>query len=542
MEVLSSSLPTPAADLRFDRLVRACWGIPADVGGVPGRLGNGALDMNKPVTVVVTHADGSMSIETVSRQEVEVSVDGNGDLSISEEQAERVRRLLASRGVRVVHVHLLNNNNPRGSVGRANTGTDGSVQGSAVGNDAGSVFEGGSRIPPCDGGRRCSQEEIEIARSGPSGNRHGSHGAGCFDEDEAALGFNHGLLRRLRSAGYFRQAVPPCHPSVSAASAAVAAASSGVVNADSGGVGGASGPFLSLGGFKEALSEIGCGLTGKDLTNVFMHLDAGGRGEVLVEVALEAIRGRLTGKRLSLVRAAFTRLRDSGDTPADAAPAVNVAIRFDPTGHPDVMAGRRPPEDIRKEFLDAMTTTNGFVARKDFESYYTDVSAATPSEEYFRLQVQACWGLGPAAAACAVSTTVAHPAAATTAAAGENNTRISGDYDPAYTRRTYSKARTSAPPGVLPGTAERGNKARASDRVGLRSAGRTPTAGVAAILRKLGAEIQGHGAAWGLAGLRRALFDADRYVANKTRACGLNCVEGGLDCACAWGCALVIPV
>lgn len=149
---------------------------------------------------------------------------------------------------------------------------------------------------------------------------------------------------------------------------------------------------------------------------------------------------------------------------------------------------------------------------QDFESYYADVSAAISSDEYFCLQVQACWGLGPAAAACAVSTTAAHLAAATTAAAGENTVRLSGDYDPAYTRRTYSKARTSAPPGVLPGTAERGSKAKAAGRAGSRNAGRTPTAGVAAILKKMGAEVQGHGSAWGLAGLRRALFDADRYV------------------------------
>lgn len=156
-------------------------------------------------------------------------------------------------------------------------------------------------------------------------------------------------------------------------------------------------------------------------------------------------------------------------------------------------------------------------AHQDFESYYTDVSAATPSDEYFCLQVQACWGLGPAAVACAASTAAAYPAAggvtaATVAAAGEHNVRLSGDYDPAYTRRTYSKAKTSAPPGVLPGTAERGGRAATTGRGGARGEGRTPTAGVAAILRKLGAEVQGHGAAWGLAGLRRALFDADRYA------------------------------
>lgn len=152
---------------------------------------------------------------------------------------------------------------------------------------------------------------------------------------------------------------------------------------------------------------------------------------------------------------------------------------------------------------------------QDFESYYSDVSAATPSDGYFRLLVQACWGLGQAAAAATASTTVATPGAM---AAGDTNVRLSGDHDPAHTRRTYSKARTSASPGVLPGTAARSNKAEltvaaeAAARRGSRGGTRTPTAGVAAILRKLGAEVQGNGAAWGLASLRRALFDADRYV------------------------------
>lgn len=163
-----------------------------------GRRGSSALGETQPVSVVVTHADGSMSIETVSRQEVEVSVNGNGDLSISEKQAERVRRQLASRGVHAVHVHLLNNNSndikPRGAALHATSGTDGSAQGTPVGNDADTLFEGGSRCP-CDGGRQSSSEEIKIAKVGPSGNRPGSHGAGFFGEGLAGLGFNHGLLR-----------------------------------------------------------------------------------------------------------------------------------------------------------------------------------------------------------------------------------------------------------------------------------------------------------------------------------------------------------
>lgn len=30
IELVSSSLPTPTADHRFDNLVRACWGLPAE--------------------------------------------------------------------------------------------------------------------------------------------------------------------------------------------------------------------------------------------------------------------------------------------------------------------------------------------------------------------------------------------------------------------------------------------------------------------------------------------------------------------------------
>lgn len=89
------------------------------------------------------------------------------------------------------------------------------------------------------------------------------------------------LSKRLRSAAYFRsKAAPSSHPAFVAAAAAAAAismtnGSSGVAATDRN-----TGPFLSLGAFKDALSEVNCGLTGKDLTTIFTHLDDAGRGEV----------------------------------------------------------------------------------------------------------------------------------------------------------------------------------------------------------------------------------------------------------------------
>lgn len=190
MELLSSSMPTPAADLRFDTLVRACWGIPPAHGsGVSAWQGTNHLDENQWMSVLVTHADGAMSVERVSRQEGDVGVAESGDPLMSEEQAERVRRQLASRGVHAVHVHLLKNNDPRGTAIHANAAIDEPAQNGAVGSKVGAVIEGR------DSGRRPSAEEVKIARLGPSGSEHGSHGAGCFGEGEAGLGFDHGMLR-----------------------------------------------------------------------------------------------------------------------------------------------------------------------------------------------------------------------------------------------------------------------------------------------------------------------------------------------------------
>lgn len=82
------------------------------------------------------------------------------------------------------------------------------------------------------------------------------------------------LSRRLFSAGYFRSWGLSNSPS----GAAVTASDGGATNASDSD--GDNGPLLSLGGFKDALSDMGCGLSGMDLTNVFMHLDDRNRGEV----------------------------------------------------------------------------------------------------------------------------------------------------------------------------------------------------------------------------------------------------------------------
>lgn len=196
MELLSSSLPstTPAADddLQFERVARACWGIPASAAGVLGSQQDGDFG-NAPqsVSVVVTHADGSITIERVSRQEVEVHPDGSGTLLISEAQAEKIHRQLSLRGVHAVHVHLLSEQ--KGTV-HASPDPAGSSQEIADVKHVGSILEGSSCSRP-HGVRQLSADEVRTARLGPSGCGQGSRGAGCFGEGEVGLDFDHGMLR-----------------------------------------------------------------------------------------------------------------------------------------------------------------------------------------------------------------------------------------------------------------------------------------------------------------------------------------------------------
>lgn len=200
MELISSSLPIPAADHRFESLVRGCWGLPKGAdrnvnGQWIGATGEGNDGNRGPVMVAVTHADGSVSIEAVSTElKAACATDdkrGSNTAVISEAQADRIRQeLLETRGIHAVHVRLLDKQPDY--AGRFNRG-DESIH-AADGND-------GNK--PCSGGsvslQQPSTEEVRIARLGASGDGHDARGSsggyGTYGGGDVNLGLDHGLLR-----------------------------------------------------------------------------------------------------------------------------------------------------------------------------------------------------------------------------------------------------------------------------------------------------------------------------------------------------------
>lgn len=197
MELISSSLPTPDSDGRFEELVRSCWGLPDEAGISPGIADgdpgdssgldnsavqdeNGEACARRPIRVVVTGTNGSVSVSNLCLRYEAPLDDGNiDDTSISEKQAEDIRRQLAARGIHAVHIRLLTSNPP---LGKGASGVGASV----------TPLASQTHATTADLGRGLSVEKLRIARLGPAGDceRMGSNGGGG-----GYSGLDQGLLR-----------------------------------------------------------------------------------------------------------------------------------------------------------------------------------------------------------------------------------------------------------------------------------------------------------------------------------------------------------
>jgi hypothetical protein len=71
-----------------------------------------------------------------------------------------------------------------------------------------------------------------------------------------------------------------------------------------------------------------------------------------------------------------------------------LAQRYDPSRHPDVLAGRRTAQQILEEFLETFDVggeKDGRVTRNEFRNYYTNLAAAIDNDDYFELMIRNAW-------------------------------------------------------------------------------------------------------------------------------------------------------
>lgn len=144
---------------------------------------------------------------------------------------------------------------------------------------------------------------------------------------------------------------------------------------------------ITIAEFKKAVRELGLlELTDAEIRLIFEAMDVNASGSIDYEEFLKAVRGDMNERRKLLVRRAFDLLDTDGSGVVEPA---EVASRYDPNRHPDVIACRREPDSVYREFLETFDVggdQDGRVTAREFEHYYSNVSASIDNDDYFEVR------------------------------------------------------------------------------------------------------------------------------------------------------------
>ncbi len=127
-----------------------------------------------------------------------------------------------------------------------------------------------------------------------------------------------------------------------------------------------------------------------EIQRVFRYFDRDTSGKVTVEELLRGLRGGMAKRRIKLVKEAFSRLDTSGD---GSVTIDEVERLYDPSHHPEVMAGRMTPRQALWEFMKLFEEgpRDGIITWHEFLLYYKDLSAGINSDDEFELMIRNAW-------------------------------------------------------------------------------------------------------------------------------------------------------
>jgi calcyphosin len=104
-----------------------------------------------------------------------------------------------------------------------------------------------------------------------------------------------------------------------------------------------------------------------------------------------------------LVYLAFQKIDKDGNGELNLQDVMDV---YDASQHPDVMSGKRKPEDVLLEFLETFDVggeVDGKVTLSEFENYYANLSASIDDDDYFELMIRNAWHISGGEGWCANS-------------------------------------------------------------------------------------------------------------------------------------------
>lgn len=154
--------------------------------------------------------------------------------------------------------------------------------------------------------------------------------------------------------------------------------------------------LVTLASFKSAARATGLDASDAELRALFSYIDSDSCGSAKAEACVNAIRPRMSSRRSVMVDLAFKRI-DVNSVGA-IAPSV-LAMRFDPSRAPEVVAGRQTKQAAYDSFLQSFDVdpdrAHGRVTKHDFFEFHADLSAAIEKDDNFFDFVRNVWRLSP---------------------------------------------------------------------------------------------------------------------------------------------------
>eukprot|EP00826_Nyctotherus_ovalis_P065553 TRINITY_DN9639_c0_g3_i1.p1 TRINITY_DN9639_c0_g3~~TRINITY_DN9639_c0_g3_i1.p1 ORF type:complete len:327 (-),score=98.67 TRINITY_DN9639_c0_g3_i1:143-1123(-) len=144
--------------------------------------------------------------------------------------------------------------------------------------------------------------------------------------------------------------------------------------------------------FCETLDDFGL-YGGREATKcLFEVCDKNKDGNVDYSEFLKFLRGEMNATRRNVVAMAYAKLDKNKDGQVTLD---DIAATYSAQKHPEVLSGKKKPEDIYREFMKNWDTevADSVVTQEEFTEYFKDLSALIPNDDYFVLMVKNAWKL-----------------------------------------------------------------------------------------------------------------------------------------------------
>jgi len=140
------------------------------------------------------------------------------------------------------------------------------------------------------------------------------------------------------------------------------------------------------------LKDFDIHLSEEQVRVLISHFDRDGSETVSFDEFLRALRGELSESRVGYIRQAYNKLDINKD---GLVTLDDIARIYDVSQHPDVIDGKKTPEEAYREFMSLWDTqvADGIVTFDEFCEYYKDVSASIDTDEYFGFMMTQAWKL-----------------------------------------------------------------------------------------------------------------------------------------------------